>query len=100
MLTREQFTSNLKFGMACIHVWRCWHCCLERQKIMGNCVQDKSLLVQERQVSQLSEDHRLYGKLVLEDGTAFDGLSFGYTGPTAGEVVFGTGMVGYPEALT
>jgi carbamoyl-phosphate synthase small subunit len=30
----------------------------------------------------------------------FEGLSFGYDGPVAGEVVFCTGMVGYPEALT
>jgi carbamoyl-phosphate synthase small subunit len=41
-----------------------------------------------------------WGKLMLEDGTVFEGVSFGYAGPTAGEVVFGTGMVGYPEALT
>src|SRR5919204_5613638 len=40
------------------------------------------------------------GKLILEDGTTFEGYSFGYDGPTAGEVVFCTGMVGYPEALT
>ncbi len=40
------------------------------------------------------------GKLMLLDGTVFEGVSFGYAGPTAGEVVFGTGMVGYPEALT
>ncbi|HKV59973.1 MAG TPA: glutamine-hydrolyzing carbamoyl-phosphate synthase small subunit [Ktedonobacteraceae bacterium] len=40
------------------------------------------------------------GKLVLRDGTVFEGASFGYAGPTAGEIVFGTGMVGYPEALT
>jgi carbamoyl-phosphate synthase small subunit len=40
------------------------------------------------------------GKLLLQDGTVFEGVSFGYAGPTAGEVVFGTGMVGYPEALT
>ncbi|MBV9228692.1 MAG: glutamine-hydrolyzing carbamoyl-phosphate synthase small subunit, partial [Chloroflexi bacterium] len=40
------------------------------------------------------------GALLLEDGTIFEGTSFGYTGPTAGEVVFATGMVGYPEALT
>src|SRR5438046_2672064 len=38
--------------------------------------------------------------LILEDGTRFEGLSFGYEGPTAGELVFCTGMVGYPEALT
>src|SRR5579859_4919795 len=40
------------------------------------------------------------GKLLLEDGTVFEGVSFGYDGPSAGEVVFGTGMVGYPETLT
>jgi carbamoyl-phosphate synthase small subunit len=40
------------------------------------------------------------GTLVLEDGTKFEGTSFGYDGATTGEVVFCTGMVGYPEALT
>src|SRR5579884_4057784 len=40
------------------------------------------------------------GTLELEDGSMFEGISFGYTGETAGEVVFSTGMVGYPEALT
>ena len=38
--------------------------------------------------------------LVLEDGTLFIGKGFGATGRTSGEVVFSTGMVGYPEALT
>ncbi|XP_042324499.1 CAD protein isoform X2 [Sceloporus undulatus] len=41
--------------------------------------------------------------LVLEDGTVLRGRPFGArpTGPApAGEVVFQTGMVGYPEALT
>lgn len=40
------------------------------------------------------------GKLILSDGKTFTGYSFGYEGPTAGEVVFATGMVGYPEAIT
>ncbi|WP_376796228.1 glutamine-hydrolyzing carbamoyl-phosphate synthase small subunit [Thermogemmatispora sp.] len=40
------------------------------------------------------------GRLVLEDGTTFEGTSFGYEASTAGEVVFCTGMVGYPEAMT
>jgi carbamoyl-phosphate synthase small subunit len=40
------------------------------------------------------------GKLVLEDGTIFEGTSFGYEASIAGEVVFCTGMVGYPEAMT
>ena len=39
-------------------------------------------------------------KLVLEDGTVFDGESAGYKKSTAGEVVFATGMVGYEQSLT
>ena len=39
-------------------------------------------------------------RLTLEDGSVFDGIGFGRGGVTAGEVVFNTGMVGYPEALT
>lgn len=38
--------------------------------------------------------------LVLEDGTSFKGKSFGYDTPVAGEVVFNTAMMGYPESLT
>ncbi|HAE83045.1 MAG TPA: carbamoyl-phosphate synthase (glutamine-hydrolyzing) small subunit, partial [Ktedonobacter sp.] len=30
----------------------------------------------------------------------FEGTSFGYERASAGEVVFSTGMVGYPESLT
>ncbi|OAO15859.1 carbamoyl-phosphate synthase small subunit [Blastocystis sp. ATCC 50177/Nand II] len=40
------------------------------------------------------------GKLVLADGTVFEGLSFGAPVSKSGEVVFNTGMVGYPESLT
>ena len=38
--------------------------------------------------------------LVLSDGTKFHGKSFGYDAPVAGEVVFNTAMMGYPESLT
>lgn len=38
--------------------------------------------------------------LVLSDGTEFHGTSFGYEAPVAGEVVFNTAMMGYPESLT
>ncbi len=38
--------------------------------------------------------------LVLQDGTTFQGKSFGYDKPVAGEVVFNTAMMGYPESLT
>ena len=39
-------------------------------------------------------------KLVLEDGSVFEGFSFGSDVSVSGEVVFNTGMVGYPESLT
>ena len=38
--------------------------------------------------------------LLLSDGTQFHGKSFGYEAPIAGEVVFNTAMMGYPESLT
>ena len=39
-------------------------------------------------------------KLILKDGTVFEGESFGANTSSAGEVVFNTSMVGYPEAFT
>lgn len=38
--------------------------------------------------------------LILEDGTTFEGKSFGHESSTSGEVVFNTAMTGYPESLT
>jgi len=38
--------------------------------------------------------------LILENGSEFKGFSFGAEHSTSGEVVFSTGMVGYPESLT
>jgi carbamoyl-phosphate synthase small subunit len=38
--------------------------------------------------------------LVLEDGTVFEGESYGAAGETFGEAVFSTGMTGYQETLT
>ncbi|KAF7709169.1 carbamoyl-phosphate synthase [ammonia], mitochondrial [Silurus meridionalis] len=38
--------------------------------------------------------------LVLEDGTVMKGYSFGNGQSASGELVFNTGLVGYPEALT
>jgi len=40
------------------------------------------------------------GKLILKDGTELIGESFGADVSVSGEVVFATGMVGYPESLT
>jgi len=38
--------------------------------------------------------------LALEDGTVFEGRSFGFSGEKTGEVVFNTSMSGYQEILT
>ncbi len=38
--------------------------------------------------------------LALEDGTVFEGFSFGAEGETGGEVVFNTAMTGYQEIIT
>ena len=38
--------------------------------------------------------------LALEDGTVFHGVSIGFEGQSAGEVVFNTSMTGYQEIIT
>ena len=38
--------------------------------------------------------------LVLEDGSVYEGESFGAEGETLGELVFATGMTGYQETIT
>ena len=50
-------------------------------------------------MSQLLEQRRK-STLRLHDGSAFQGYSFGAPTAAAGEVVFNTGMIGYPETLT
>lgn len=39
-------------------------------------------------------------RLILEDGTVFNGKAFGYLEESVGEVVFNTSMTGYGEVLT
>ena len=46
------------------------------------------------------DNKKKIARLILEDGTIFKGYSFAHVGNTNGEVVFNTGMVGYPETLT
>ena len=48
----------------------------------------------------MKQDLERPASLVLRDGSVFAGRLFGAARPTAGEAVFNTGMVGYPEALT
>lgn len=42
----------------------------------------------------------MFGELIFQDSSKFGGVSFGYPKSVAGEVVFATGMTGYPESLT
>ena len=42
----------------------------------------------------------LRAALALEDGSVWEGQGFGAPGRVQGEVVFNTGMVGYPESIT
>lgn len=54
---------------------------------------------QSKHDKRAEDDRRAW--LILEDGTAFGGFSFGAPpNGSAGEVVFNTGMVGYPESFT
>ncbi|MFS0751914.1 carbamoyl phosphate synthase small subunit [Oceanobacillus sp. 1P07AA] len=39
-------------------------------------------------------------KLILEDGTVFNGTAFGSDSESSGEIVFNTGMTGYQEVIT
>ena len=39
-------------------------------------------------------------QLILENGSVYDGVSFGHEESVSGEVVFSTNMTGYPESLT
>lgn len=43
---------------------------------------------------------RSAARLVLEDGAVFEGWTFGASKSVEGEVVFTTGMAGYPQSLT
>src|SRR3972149_7211119 len=40
------------------------------------------------------------GRLIFKGGPTFEGKNFGATVSAAGELVFSTGMMGYPESLT
>jgi carbamoyl-phosphate synthase small subunit len=69
--------------------------------IQHDTAQDTMLVAHpDQQRPTILEQHTRQGALLLEDGTMFEGISFGYPQEVAGEVVFCTGMVGYPETLT
>lgn len=45
-------------------------------------------------------ENRKHTRFVLDDGSEFQGFSFGAERPVRGEVVFNTAMTGYVESLT
>ena len=73
-----------------------------QQSLPKNGLCRKAVIMQTQVISNpsLDREHPRSGTLILEDGTRFEGKSFGYQGGRSGEVVFSTGMVGYPEAIT
>jgi len=60
---------------------------IDRSKTPGGHVRTGAVLAVQDEV----------GELVLSDGTVIKGFSFGARSSMSGEVVFNTGMVGYPE---
>lgn len=48
----------------------------------------------------MRQDTRQSARLVLEDGSVFEGLSIGATGTSFGELIFNTSATGYQEILT
>ncbi len=50
--------------------------------------------------AQIDSKDEVLTSLELQDGTVFQGYSFGAKKSVAGELVFQTGMVGYPESIT
>ena len=57
-------------------------------------------LVRSRNMVSREKTIMQRGQLILADGSTIIGEHFGASISTAGEVVFNTGMVGYPEAMT
>ena len=65
---------------------------LPSTRAVGNLVWTASAQTSQR------EEQRVY--LEIQDGEIYEGISFGAQKSAAGELVFQTGMVGYPESLT
>jgi carbamoylphosphate synthase small subunit len=57
-------------------------------------------MLTEKLVLETDDWRLMKAILALEDGTVFEGESFGSTGEQYGEVVFNTSMTGYQEILT
>ncbi|XP_006824146.1 carbamoyl-phosphate synthase [ammonia], mitochondrial-like [Saccoglossus kowalevskii] len=72
---------------------------LTKNKHIVNIVNAKIRLLSTINASEILKKPTT-ASLVLEDGRKFEGYSFGAEKSMPGEVVFNTGLVGYPEGLT
>src|SRR5262249_333683 len=70
------------------------------QQIPTPSIKPATLCSTLQQGDVLMTTHDCSARLRLADGAVFLGQAFGFPATVAGEVVFNTGMVGYPEALT
>ena len=75
---------------------RQWHTTLAAPLTQRSC---SSTAVSSR-VADVLPYRRNKARLVLQNGPEFQGYSFGHEASSSGEVVFNTGLVGYPESLT
>src|SRR5262245_45711799 len=71
-----------------------------RQRIPTPSIKQVTLCSTLQQGDVLMTTHDRNARLRLADGAVFPGHAFGFPATVTGEVVFNTGMVGYPEALT
>jgi len=55
-------------------------------------------VAQAKNINTVMENNM--ARLILKDGSSYEGKSFGYENSINGEVVFATGMTGYTESLT
>ncbi len=67
-------------------------------KFSNKMIRNKLIYNKNNYIRLLSSNN--IGKLVLEDGSEYEGKIFGSKKSISGEVVFSTNMVGYPESMT
>jgi carbamoyl-phosphate synthase small subunit len=77
-----------------------WYRQASRNEAAGSASRSKGLTLGRGALVSSGTGDLMNFRLVLEDGFSCAGRSFGAQVSVAGEVVFNTGMVGYPESLT
>ncbi|KIX04380.1 protein pyrABCN [Rhinocladiella mackenziei CBS 650.93] len=73
---------------------------VEKSLSPGNLTDRDRMGSLNRPSADAPKDGRTSVYLELQDGQVFEGISFGASKSASGELVFQTGMVGYPESIT